>query len=98
MHGGSLSKIPKRFPSVQHMKDKARWHMPGFAWEYMIGGIGAEENVRRNVDDLQKVMFMPRYLSAASSPDISTRIFGQSFDAPFGAAPVGLAGLQIPGC
>jgi L-lactate dehydrogenase (cytochrome) len=80
------------------MKDKARWHIPGFAWDYMTGGIGVEENVRRNSDDLQKVLFMPRYLSAAPAPVIKTRMLGQDFDAPFGVAPVGLAGLQIPGC
>ena len=98
MHGGSLAKIPKRYPSIPHMRRMARWHMPGFAWEYMIGGIGLEENVRRNSDDLQKVLFMPRYLSPAPAPEIKTSIFGQTFDAPFGVAPVGLAGLQVPGC
>src|SRR5690242_2100250 len=98
MQGGTQAKIRKRFPSIPHMKEKARWHIPGFAWDYMTGGIGVEENVRRNADDLQKVLFMPRYLSAAPNPDITTRIFGQEFAAPFGVAPVGLAGLQIPGC
>jgi L-lactate dehydrogenase (cytochrome) len=98
MHGGSLAKIPKRFPSVPHMMAKARWRIPGFAWDYMIGGIGVEENVRRNVDDLQQVLFMPRYLGVASAPVIKTTILGQAFDAPFGVAPIGLAGLQFPGC
>ncbi|RYE50328.1 MAG: alpha-hydroxy-acid oxidizing protein, partial [Rhizobiaceae bacterium] len=80
------------------MKAKARWRIPGFAWDYMTGGIGLEENVRRNTDDLQKIMFMPRYLSEAQQPDISAAIFGQQLAAPFGVAPVGLAGLQWPGC
>jgi L-lactate dehydrogenase (cytochrome) len=92
-----MANISKRFPSIPYMKKAARWRIPGFAWEYMTGGIGVEENVRRNVDDLQKVMFMPRYLSDAATPDISTRIFCQEFSAPFGVAPVGLAGLQWPG-
>jgi isopentenyl diphosphate isomerase/L-lactate dehydrogenase-like FMN-dependent dehydrogenase len=93
-----LANIQKRFPSIPHMKDKARWRIPGFAWEYMTGGIGLEENVRRNTDDLQKIQFMPRYLSDAQQPDITTSIFDQKLDAPFGVAPVGLAGLQWPGC
>lgn len=80
------------------MQDKARWHIPGFAWDYMIGGIGVEENLRRNIDDLQKVLFMPRYLSDAPAPDITTKLFGHDFAAPFGVAPIGLAGLQLPGC
>lgn len=92
-----MGNIPKRFPAIPYMQRKARWRIPGFAWEYMTGGIGVEENVRRNVDDLQKVLFMPRYLKPAPAPDIATRILGQEFAAPFGVAPVGLAGLQWPG-
>jgi isopentenyl diphosphate isomerase/L-lactate dehydrogenase-like FMN-dependent dehydrogenase len=93
-----LAKYEKRFPSIPHMKAMARWRIPGFAWEYMTGGIGVEENVRRNTDDLQQILFMPRYLSDAQNPDISTSIFGQTLDAPFGVAPLGLGGLQWPGC
>lgn len=92
-----MANIQKRFPSIPHMKAKARWRIPAFAWEYMTGGIGVEENVRRNTDDLQKILFMPRYLSDAQNPDISTSIFGQQLDAPFGVAPIGLGGLQWPG-
>eukprot|EP01035_Chromulina_nebulosa_P059647 gene59647-81620_t len=93
-----MGNIAKRFPSIPHMKEKARWHIPGFAWDYMTGGIGVEENVRRNSDDLQKVLFMPRYLSDAPAPDIRQTVLGTTYAAPFGVAPIGLAGLQIPGC
>ena len=92
-----MANFQKRFPSIPHMKDKARWRIPGFAWDYMTGGIGVEENLRRNTDDLQKILFMPRYLQDAQNPDISTTIFGQKLDAPFGVAPLGLGGLQWPG-
>ena len=92
-----MANISKRFPSIPYMKKAARWRIPGFAWDYMTGGIGVEENVRRNVDDLQKVQFMPRYLSDSGVPDISTTLFGQQLSAPFGVAPIGLAGLQWPG-
>lgn len=90
--------VRKRFPSVEHMKRSARWHIPNFAWEYLIGGIGSEANVHRNIDDLQQVLFMPRYIRDAQNVNIQTTLFGKTFDAPFGAAPVGLAGLQVPGC
>jgi isopentenyl diphosphate isomerase/L-lactate dehydrogenase-like FMN-dependent dehydrogenase len=92
-----MANISKRFPSIPYMKKTARWRIPGFAWEYMTGGIGVEENVRRNIDDLQKVLFMPCYLNDARAPDISTKLFGQDYSAPFGVAPIGLAGLQWPG-
>ncbi len=92
------ARIQKRFPSIPHMKRPARWHIPRFAWDYLVGGIGLDENVRRNTEDLQKIQFMPRYLSAAPEPDIRTTLFGETLSAPFGVAPVGLGGLMVPGC
>ena len=59
-----MANIDKRFPSIPHMKATARRRMPGFAWEYMTGGIGLEENVRRNTGDLQKILFMPHGMNA----------------------------------
>lgn len=94
----SPNSIKKRFPSVEDMSHAARWRIPRFGWEYLIGGIGAEENVRRNIDDLQKILFLPRYLCQADDIDIQATLFGQTFSAPFGVAPIGLAGLQVPGC
>ncbi|WP_137157612.1 alpha-hydroxy acid oxidase [Rhizobium sp. FKL33] len=94
-----MADLSRRYPSVAHMKEEARTRIPGFAWEYMTGGIGPEENVRRNVDDLQAVQMMPRYLNGeADVPLFSTSLFGAQLDAPFGVAPMGLNGLIWPGC
>jgi L-lactate dehydrogenase (cytochrome) len=94
-----MADLSRRYPSVAHMKEEARRRIPGFAWDYMTGGIGPEENVRRNVDDLQAVQMMPRYLNGeADIPLISTSLFGAQLDAPFGVAPMGLNGLIWPGC
>ena len=61
------------------MKAKARWRIPAFAWDYMTGGIGMEENVRRNSDDLQRIMFMPRYLSEPDDKRQRPAIMGYSW-------------------
>ena len=39
---------------------------------------------------------MPRYLSDVDEPDLRCRLFGREYDAPFGVAPIGLAGLIWP--
>lgn len=93
-----MAAIAQLFPSVARMQARAAMRIPGFAWEYLIGGMGPEDNVRRNVEDLRSVMLMPRYLSTADQPDTTTRLFGRSFAAPFGVAPMGLNGLIWPGC
>jgi L-lactate dehydrogenase (cytochrome) len=94
-----MADLSRRYPSVAHMTEEARMRIPGFAWDYMTGGIGPEENVRRNVDDLQSVLMTPRYLNGeADIPLMATSLFGAALDAPFGVAPMGLNGLIWPGC
>ena len=91
--------MQQRYPSVAHMKAQAARRIPRFAWDYAIGGIGAEAGVRRNIDDLQRVLMMPRYLAeGADAPVLATRLFGRTLEAPFGVAPMGLNGLIWPGC
>ena len=88
--------LNKRFPSVADMEKAAARRMPRFVHQYMIGGIGVERCVARNRETLNEVRLMPRYLSEAQHPDLSTTILGQTFDAPFGVAPLGLSGLMWP--
>lgn len=92
----TILNINKRFPSVADMESAAAKRMPRFVHEYMIGGIGVEDCVRRNRSTLNEVGLMPRYLVEAQKPDIQTRILGQDFAAPFGVAPLGLSGLMWP--
>jgi isopentenyl diphosphate isomerase/L-lactate dehydrogenase-like FMN-dependent dehydrogenase len=94
----SMKNLHRRFPCVVDMEAAAARRMPGFVHDYLIGGLGRESSVRRNVASLDTIQLMPRYLSVAPSPDMSISVFGKRFDAPFGIAPLGLAGLLWPGC
>ncbi len=93
-----MSNLHRRFPCIPDMEAAAARRMPGFVHDYLIGGLGRESSVRRNAANLDAVELMPRYLSEAPSPDLSVILFGKRFDAPFGVAPLGLAGLLWPGC
>lgn len=88
--------LNKRFPSVADMAETAARRMPKFVHDYMIGGIGVEACVQRNRDALNSTLLLPRYLSDAQKPDIRTHILDETFDAPFGVAPLGLSGLMWP--
>jgi len=92
-----MTDFNQRFPCVADMEKMAKRKIPRFAYDYMVGGLGQESCVRRNIADLSSVEMMPRYLHDGSAPDVSVTIFGQKFDAPFGVAPVGSMGLQWPG-
>jgi isopentenyl diphosphate isomerase/L-lactate dehydrogenase-like FMN-dependent dehydrogenase len=93
-----MKDLHRRFPCVIDMEAAAERRMPRFVHDYLVGGLGRETSVRRNVAALDTVELMPRYLSVAPSPDMSVSLFGKRFDAPFGVAPLGLAGLLWPGC
>ncbi|MBX5239746.1 alpha-hydroxy-acid oxidizing protein [Rhizobium sp. NLR22b] len=79
------------------MKKAAQRRMPRFAWDYLVGGLGREASVRRNLAALEEVVLMPSYLADADEPDTGASLFGHRFDAPFAVAPLGLAGLLWPG-
>ena len=93
-----MKDLHRRFPSVIDMEAAAERRMPRFVHDYLVGGLGRETSVRRNVAALDTVELMPRYLSVAPLPDMSVCLFDKRFDAPFGVAPLGLAGLLWPGC
>ncbi|MEO1053478.1 MAG: alpha-hydroxy acid oxidase [Bacteroidota bacterium] len=84
------------FPSTEDLRSGAARRMPKFAFEYLIGGANEEVNLKKNTDDIHKVELEPEYLGAHTSSDISTTLFGQTYDAPFGVAPIGLQGLMWP--
>lgn len=86
----------QRFASIAAMERAARRRIPRFAHDYMSGGIGREHGLARNLSELDRVRFMPRYLAEVEPPDLATEVLGQKVSAPFGPAPVGLTGLMWP--
>ena len=85
-----------RYPSIADLRIKARKRMPRFAFEYLEGGCNEEINLQRNRADLQKIRLMPQYLVEPDHSDMSSELFGHTYDAPVGIAPIGLQGLIWP--
>ena len=86
----------RRFPSIPAMERAAARRLPRFAHDYMAGGIGREDGLRRNLSDFDRVRFTPRYLVDYEPPSLKTKILGQTYSAPFGPGPIGLSGLMWP--
>jgi len=84
------------YPSVQHLMAKAKKRMPGFAYDYLAGGCFTEVNLSRNNADIRDVQLKPWYLKDYPGASQKTELFGKTYDAPFGIAPVGLQGLMWP--
>lgn len=84
------------YPSVSDLKREAKKRIPHFAFDYTEGGCHEEIGVLRNRQDIQAVQLRSELLTPFSGCDLSVELFGHTYSAPFGIAPVGLQGLMWP--
>jgi L-lactate dehydrogenase (cytochrome) len=84
------------YPNVETLKKRARARIPKFAFEYLDGGCNEDVNLYKNTDEIRQVELLPQYLTDHTGSDMKTNLFGYTYDAPFGVAPIGLQGLIWP--
>lgn len=89
-------KLMNRYPAIEDLQKKAKNRLPFVAWEYLETGTGDEKAIDRNREGLDKITIVPRFMKGDLKMDLSTELFGRSYQAPFGIAPVGLTGLIWP--
>jgi len=82
---------------VSDLRPRAKRRLPHFVFDYLDGGAGSEAGVRRNEQAFTDLLLNPRALVNVETRDLSTRLFGRTWAAPFGVAPVGLGNLIWPG-
>lgn len=85
-----------RIASVSDFRTRAKRRMPRFAFDYLDGGAGDESGVRRNVEAFEAIRLKPRMLVNVERIDLSTTLFGRSWNLPFGTAPIGVGNLLWP--
>ncbi len=84
------------YPSIEDLRAKAKKRIPRFAFEYLDGGCNEDVNLYKNTAQLREVELIPHYLKSNVEVSMKTELFGHTYDAPFGVAPVGLQGLMWP--
>jgi len=84
------------YPSIEHLRERARQRVPRFAFEYLEGGCFSNINLQRNTEEIRQVQLRPWYLRDYPGSDLKTELFGTTYDAPFGVSPIGLQGLIWP--
>ena len=92
----SKIEINPAYPSISDLRERAKKKIPRFAFEYLDGGCNEDVNLHKNTSDIRDVELLPYYLSKHTRSDMKTELFGHTYDAPFGIAPVGLQGLMWP--
>ena len=86
----------RQYPSIDDLRAKSRKKIPRFAFEYLDGGCNEDINLKRNRSDIHAVELMPKYLVPHVQSDTRAELFGHTYDAPFGVAPIGLQGMIWP--
>ena len=96
MRNKKAIKFNSRYPSIEDLREKAKKRIPKFAFEYLDGGCNEEVNLRKNTSEIREVELKPDYLTEYKGYNMETELFGHTYSAPFGIAPVGLQGLMWP--
>jgi isopentenyl diphosphate isomerase/L-lactate dehydrogenase-like FMN-dependent dehydrogenase len=85
-----------RAASIDDLRTRAKRRIPRFAFDLVDGGAESERNMRRNSEAFEEVELTPRYMVDVSEIDTHATLFGQTFDAPFGMAPIGMLNAFWP--
>lgn len=82
--------------NVQDFWRKARSCLPRFVFDYVDGAAEDERCLSRNVCDMDQWNLVPTCLRDTHSINTSVTVFGQTWKAPLGVAPIGFSGLVRP--
>ena len=93
----NFQKHHARFPTTAWLRRRAPRNVPLFAFEYGDTGAGNDVGVARNWAAFDAVEIVPRYGVMPSLPPVDVKLFGQSYAAPIGVAPMGGPSLVFPG-
>ena len=88
--------LEHRYPALKYLKPAAKRRIPHFVWEYLDSATGDERTKAHNRRSLDSVHFMPAILKGEVEASTQTNLLGQSYDLPFGVAPVGMSGAIWP--
>lgn len=86
----------ERAASIDDLRRLAKRRIPRFAFDLVDGGAESERNLRRNIEAFEEVQLTPRYMVDVSDLDTRATLFGRTFDAPFGMAPIGMLNAFWP--
>jgi L-lactate dehydrogenase (cytochrome) len=84
----------KTMTCIADLRETARRKVPRAFFEYADGGSYAEETLRANRADLERIELRQRVLVDVSDRSTSTTILGEPASMPLALAPIGLCGMQ----
>jgi len=79
---------------IEDLRQRARRRIPKMFFDYAEAGSYAEETLRGNRADMERIKLRQRVLVDVSHRDLSTTIVGEKVPLPLGLGPVALTGMQ----
>lgn len=82
--------------TLGQLAEAARRNVSESAWNYLMGGAGAERTLRRNARAYDHWDLIPRFLTGAEPPTSAARVLGFDVSLPVLTAPFGADGMLHP--
>ena len=79
---------------IEDLRQRARRRIPKMFFDYAEAGSYAEETLRSNRADLERIKLRQRVLVDVSRRDLTTTIVGEKAPLPLALGPVALTGMQ----
>jgi L-lactate dehydrogenase (cytochrome) len=83
----------RRYLALDDFEATARRRLPKFIYGYIAGATETDAALADNRRAFEEYGFIPRVLQDVSGREPTTKLFGKSYAAPFGIAPMGSAAL-----
>ncbi len=84
----------KAYPSIEDLRQRARRNVPKMFFDYAEAGSYAQETLRSNRADLEKIKLRQRILLDVDKRDTSTTILGEKVPVPIALGPIGFGGMM----
>ncbi|CAI8347371.1 alpha-hydroxy acid oxidase [Alphaproteobacteria bacterium] len=88
--------LMSKFPRIKDLEKVASKKIPPFIHAYLAAGTGSGNTMARNRRALDEITFTPELMHGHFTPNLETKILGQSYALPFGVAPIGLSSMIWP--
>jgi L-lactate dehydrogenase (cytochrome) len=82
-----------QYLSLEDFEAAARRHLPRMLYGFIAGGAETNASMRANSKSFQDYYFIPRVLTDVSARSHRKTLFGRSYAAPFGIAPMGAGSI-----
>ena len=89
--------LMNKYPRLTDLEVPAARRIPKFVFAYLDSGTGQDHAKDNNRAYLDGIELTPQFMRGRVNPDLGTQLFGVTYNAPFGVAPVGLSSLIWPG-